>query len=125
MISLDHRSDTNSSIRDPMGSKIQSQKYRGIGDTYNGIQDLLSNLAMGSDCIMDPILHLVERSSGIIDSTLGSTDTSAPKPTYPQNLVSPRISATLFRKCWKMQNLQMYQEKKTMKYHNFWGDVSR
>ena len=33
---------------------------------------------MGSDWIMDPILHLVERSSGIIDPTLGSTDMSAP-----------------------------------------------
>ena len=32
---------------------------------------------MGSDWIMDPILHLVERSSGIIDPTLGSTDMSA------------------------------------------------
>ena len=31
---------------------------------------------MGSDWIMDPILHLVERSSGIIDLTLGSTDMS-------------------------------------------------
>ena len=31
---------------------------------------------MGSDWIMDPILHLVERSSGIIDPTFGSTDMS-------------------------------------------------
>ena len=29
---------------------------------------------MGSDWIIDPILHLVKRSSGIIDPTLGSTD---------------------------------------------------
>ena len=36
---------------------------------------------------------------------LVGTDSRAPKPTYPQKLVSPRISATLFRKCWKMQIL--------------------
>ena len=40
------------------------------------IQDLLSNFIMGSDWIMDPTLHLVERSSGIIDPTLGSIDMS-------------------------------------------------
>ena len=57
-----------------MGSKIQSQKYRGI---QWDPQDLLSNFAMGSDWIMDPILHLVERSSEITDPTLGSTDMSA------------------------------------------------
>ena len=34
---------------------------------------------MGSDWIMDPILQLVERSSGIIDPTLGSMDMSAGK----------------------------------------------
>ena len=32
---------------------------------------------MGSDLIMDPILTLVERSSGIIDPTLGSTEVPA------------------------------------------------
>ena len=42
----------------------------------NGTQDLLSNLIVGSDWIMDPILHLVERSSGIIDPTSGSADMS-------------------------------------------------
>ena len=31
---------------------------------------------MGSGWIMDPTLHLVERSSGIIDLTLGSMDVS-------------------------------------------------
>ena len=31
---------------------------------------------MGSDWIMDPILQLVERSSGIIDPTLGAMDMS-------------------------------------------------
>ena len=36
--------------------------------------DLLSNFTMGSDWIMDPILQLVERSSGIIDPTLGFMD---------------------------------------------------
>ena len=40
------------------------------------VQDLLSIFTMGSDWTMDPILHLVERSSGIIDPTLGSTDMS-------------------------------------------------
>ena len=40
----------------------------------NGIRDLLSNFTMGSYWIMDPILHLVERSSAIIYPTLGSTD---------------------------------------------------
>ena len=33
---------------------------------------------MGSDWIMDPILQLVGRSSGIIDPTLGSMDMSGP-----------------------------------------------
>ena len=55
MISLDHRSDTTSSIRDPMGSKIYCRYF-----------------TMGSDWIMDPMLQLFETSSGIIDPTLGS-----------------------------------------------------
>ena len=38
---------------------------------------LLSNFTMGSDWIMDPILHLVERSSRIIDAPFGSMDMSA------------------------------------------------
>ena len=51
------------------------------------------------------------------------TDSWTPKPTYPQNLVSPRISATLFRKCLKMQNLQIPISRKRylLKYNNFWG----
>ena len=43
----------------------------------------------------------------------GGTDSWAPKPTHPQNCVSPRISTTLFRKCWKIENLQMHEEKDT------------
>ena len=46
----------------------------------NGIQDILSNFIVVSDWIMDPILHLVERSFGIIDPPSGSTDMSGPLP---------------------------------------------
>ena len=42
-ISLDHRSDTTSSIGDPLRSKIQSRKLEGS----NGIQDLLVKLHQG------------------------------------------------------------------------------
>ena len=41
----------------------------------------------------------------------GGTDSLASKPTYPQNSFSPRISATLFWKCWIMQNLYTCHEK--------------
>ena len=41
----------------------------------------------------------------------GGTDSWAPKPIYPQNLDSPRISATLFWECWKMQNFDTCREK--------------
>ena len=48
-----------------------------------------------------------------------------PKPTYPQNLVSPRISAALFWKCRKNAKIFIFIKKKILKYHNFWGDVPR
>ena len=43
----------------------------------------------------------------------GGTDSWAHKPTYPQNLFSNRISATLFGKFWKMQNFNTCKEKVT------------
>ena len=46
----------------------------------------------------------------------GGTESWAPKPTYPQKLVSPRISATLFWKHLKMQKFHTCQEKNIMKY---------
>ena len=39
---------------------------------FNVIQDSLLNLTMGSDGIIDPILHFYERSSGIIGLVVGS-----------------------------------------------------
>ena len=61
-----------------MGSEIQSKKNT---EGSNGIQDLPSSFIVGSDWIMDAILHLVERSSGIMDPTSGSTDMSGIKYT--------------------------------------------
>ena len=42
----------------------------------------------------------------------GGADSYAHKPTYHQNLVSSRISVTLLRKCWKIQNLHLCPEKR-------------
>ena len=42
----------------------------------------------------------------------GGTDSWAPKLTYPQNSIYLRISATLFWKCRKMQNLHTYVSRK-------------
>ena len=61
-----------------MGSEIQSKKNT---EGSNGIQELPSSFIVGSDWIMDAILHLVERSSGIMDLTSGSTDMSGIKYT--------------------------------------------
>ena len=49
------------------------------------------------------------------------TDSWAPKPTYPKNLASSRISATLFRKCWKMEKIANISRKNILTYYNFWG----
>ena len=49
------------------------------------------------------------------------TDSGAPEPTYPKNLASSRISATLFRKCWKMEKIANISRKNILTYYNFWG----
>ena len=41
------------------------------------------------------------------------TDSWAPKPTYPQNLLSSRISATLCLECWKSKNVIRIEKKLT------------
>ena len=51
---------------------------------------------MGSDWIMDPMLHLVDRSSGIIDPTLGSTDMSAQDLKLGCQWLRPVTSNALF-----------------------------
>ena len=54
-------------IIDPMGSKIHFQKL----PRSNGIQELLASFTIGSEWTIDSTLHLVERSSGIIDRVYG------------------------------------------------------
>ena len=53
------------------------------------------------------------------------TDSCALKLTYPQNLASPRSSATVFGKCCKIKIFNTYQGKKVLKYPHLWGDVPR
>ena len=60
-----------------------------------------------SRCVKEILVNQQGRRHQV--SFFGGTDSWAPKPSYPGTLASTRISATLFRKCWKMQNLQMYQ----------------
>ena len=50
-----------------MGSKIHFQKL----PRSNGIQELLASFTIGSEWTIDSTLHLVERSSGIIDRVYG------------------------------------------------------
>ena len=50
---------------------------------------------------------------------LVGTDSWAPKPTYPQNLLSSRISATLFLKCCKCKIFIHIKKKNLLKYPYF------
>ena len=61
-------------MKDPMQSKIHPKIPTIEGS--NEIPYLLASSTMGFDWIMDPRLFLVERSSGIIDPTLGYTPMS-------------------------------------------------
>ena len=67
-----------------MGYKTHSQKVSGGGGAC-GIQALLASFTVESDLVMDPMLYCIEKYSGIIERTLGSTPMSAPKPKKTDN----------------------------------------
>ena len=50
----------------------------------------------------------------------GGDRVMAPKPTYPQNPFSPRISTFILKMFDYSKNLDV-SRKKLLKYHNFWG----